>query len=91
MVKLTIQTEHCKGCGLCVEVCSQGALQLASRLTRKGNHPVELKSESCTGCTNCALVCPEAAITVSREIPASKAHAHAAGKLGTKIEENGKS
>ena len=63
-----INEVYCKGCGLCVAVCPQGALDLADRLTRLGYHPAFLKSDACTGCTNCAVVCPEAAIKVLRKI-----------------------
>jgi 2-oxoglutarate ferredoxin oxidoreductase subunit delta len=59
---------YCKGCGLCISVCPQDALELdQEHLTPKGYHPVALVSDQCTGCGLCAVVCPDAALTVMRE------------------------
>ncbi len=84
---ITVNEIYCKGCGLCVEVCPEGILDLAVRLNRMGYHPAEKKSDTCSGCANCALVCPEAAITVKREIPVSRIHARLKEKPGSKIGE----
>ena len=83
---VTVNEVYCKGCGLCVEVCVQDALELAPGLTRKGYHPARLRNDRCTGCGNCAIVCPDAAITVVREVPASRVHAHVKATLGSKRE-----
>ena len=34
-----LNSEECKGCGLCVEACPPKVLQLADRLNRYGYHP----------------------------------------------------
>ncbi len=64
---VTIKTENCKGCDLCVHECPQGSLQLSTALNTSGYPYAVLVNDTCTGCTNCALVCPEAVITVFRE------------------------
>ncbi|MBT3299184.1 MAG: ferredoxin family protein [Candidatus Marinimicrobia bacterium] len=64
---ITIKTENCKGCDLCVEECPQDSLELSSSLNSAGYPYAVLIQDNCTGCTNCALVCPEAIITVFRE------------------------
>ena len=68
MVKLTIQTEHCKGCGLCVEACPKKILCLdAAAINHKGHTPARMMDESrCTGCGACALMCPDCVISISR-------------------------
>lgn len=64
---ISIDTEKCKGCELCIDECPQDSLEMSENLNRKGYHYAVLVKDNCTGCTNCALVCPEAIITVYRE------------------------
>lgn len=60
-----VEAWRCKGCRLCVEVCPEHALALATALNRQGYHPAELADpDACTGCAHCARMCPEAAISV---------------------------
>jgi 2-oxoglutarate ferredoxin oxidoreductase subunit delta len=65
--KVTIDTEECKGCGICVDACPPKCLILLSELNAYGVHPAHYTGESCTGCGICFYVCPEpGAITVFR-------------------------
>ncbi|ABU59627.1 MULTISPECIES: ferredoxin family protein [Roseiflexus] len=66
--RIIVDTERCKGCGLCVAFCPKGVVHLAAAFNAAGHHPAQLDDPDgkCTGCTICALVCPEAAITVYR-------------------------
>jgi len=68
MGKMTVDTERCKGCGLCTTSCPQKIVFLnPSVINSKGYHPSGMTDESkCTGCTLCAIMCPECAITVER-------------------------
>ena len=70
MPHIVVDEVYCKGCALCVEVCSRGIVKLdTDRLTAKGYHPARLTdAELCTACQNCALVCPDVAITVYKEV-----------------------
>lgn len=66
---LLIDTDRCKACGLCIDVCPQHILHFATSLNRLGYHPVELltaptadqaapaadASRHDAGCTGCAL------------------------------------
>jgi NAD-dependent dihydropyrimidine dehydrogenase PreA subunit len=54
-----MNSEECKGCGLCVEACPPKVLFLAERLNRYGYHPAEYLGAGCTGCGICFFVCPE--------------------------------
>jgi len=62
-----MDSEECKGCGLCVEACPPKVLLLSSALNRYGYHPARYLGVGCTGCGICFFVCPEpGAITVLR-------------------------
>jgi 2-oxoglutarate ferredoxin oxidoreductase subunit delta len=65
---VTINTENCKGCGLCVAFCPKGVLCEGDDLNALGYHPVEFieGEDGCNGCARCALICPDAAVTVYR-------------------------
>lgn len=54
---LIIEVNQCNGCGVCVEVCPQGAISLA-----EGTAQVD--SSLCTGCQACVAACPTGAIKV---------------------------
>lgn len=62
-----IDTNECKGCGLCVESCPPKCLHLRPELNQYGVHPAQYTGDSCTGCGICFYCCPEpGAITVYR-------------------------
>ncbi len=65
--KVNINTERCKGCGLCVEVCPKKCLATSPFSNKKGFFPAETQWTGCTGCAFCAFMCPEAAIEVWRD------------------------
>ena len=57
--RLELDSEECKGCGLCVEACPPKVLRLAPSLNRYSYHPVTYLGEGCTGCGICFFACPE--------------------------------
>lgn len=64
---ITVNTERCKGCGVCVVQCPTGVIALNKNVNAKGyNYLYMANPGACTGCTNCATVCPDACITVYR-------------------------
>lgn len=65
--KITIDTERCKGCGLCVTVCPRNGIVTSKRSNKNGYFPAQPTNCDCTGCAMCALTCPEAIIKVYRE------------------------
>jgi len=54
-----MNSEECKGCGLCIEACPPKVLRLASTRNRYGYHPAAYLGHGCTGCGICYFVCPE--------------------------------
>jgi 2-oxoglutarate ferredoxin oxidoreductase subunit delta len=68
--KIIINTERCKGCGLCVTVCSKGCIIISKHSNKSGYFPAEAAGPAkadCTGCAMCAIICPDAAIEVYRD------------------------
>ena len=68
MAKVTLKTDWCKGCGLCVNACPKGILKIATeQLNKKGYSPaIMTDQESCIGCAFCATMCPDCIITVEK-------------------------
>jgi 2-oxoglutarate ferredoxin oxidoreductase subunit delta len=54
-----LNSDECKGCGLCAEACPPKVLRLADGLNPYGYHPAEYVGAGCTGCGICFFVCPE--------------------------------
>lgn len=59
--RVTVNTLRCKGCGICVEFCPTGVLELAEGKARVA------ALEKCTACNMCDLRCPDFAITVEKK------------------------
>lgn len=63
-----IDTERCKGCGLCVAACPQDVLAFSGQLNKSGYDPAHMeRPDACIGCAFCAMTCPDVAIEVYRE------------------------
>jgi len=66
---LRVDTEECKGCGLCVEACPPRLIYLSAHLNHYGYRTAMYAGAGCTGCGICFMACPEpGAITVLRRI-----------------------
>jgi 2-oxoglutarate ferredoxin oxidoreductase subunit delta len=60
---IEIKVSWCKGCGLCVDYCSLGVLEMSEGL------PKVVKLEKCTRCMQCEVICPDFAIRVTEAAP----------------------
>ena len=68
MIRITINSERCKGCGLCVSVCPNSLIELGEEINTKGYHPAKIgKRSACIGCSACAKMCPDLAIEIVKE------------------------
>ena len=63
--KIIIDTERCKGCGLCITVCPKDSIEVSEESNRNGYFPAKAKNIDCTACGRCAIICPEGIIEVS--------------------------
>ena len=60
-----IQSELCKGCGLCVYFCPTDTLELSEEINQKGYNIAKVqRPENCISCNQCEVSCPDLAITV---------------------------
>ena len=55
---VTIATERCKGCDLCIPACPPEVLHMSDERNAMGFRFPRLEA-GCTGCGACLLVCPD--------------------------------
>jgi len=80
--KIIIDTERCKGCGLCIAVCPKHNIVISQESNRSGYFPAQAKGTDCTACTQCAIVCPEGAIEILWDEAGKLRIVSTAGKQG---------
>jgi 2-oxoglutarate ferredoxin oxidoreductase subunit delta len=61
--RIDIKVSWCKGCGLCVEYCNRGVLEM------NGTKPAVVQAERCTRCLQCEAICPDFAIRIEDDTP----------------------
>lgn len=68
MAIIRFDTEHCKGCALCVQACPKKILALSeTKINSKGYRPAECTDmASCVACASCARMCPDSCIEIEK-------------------------
>ncbi|MEA2075399.1 MAG: 4Fe-4S binding protein [Euryarchaeota archaeon] len=70
MVKVTINEDLCKGCGMCADVCTTEVLEKQSDFK-----PTKvIKEENCIECLSCLEICPAYAIEHEDLTPTRRFH-----------------
>jgi 2-oxoglutarate ferredoxin oxidoreductase subunit delta len=65
MAKVEINSERCKGCGLCTISCPKKLIRLGKEINRQGYfYALWEDQETCTGCALCGEACPDVAIAI---------------------------
>lgn len=64
--RIIIDSERCKGCGLCLELCPKSCIGISASSNKNGYFPAEFNGKDCTACSACAVICPDAAIEVQK-------------------------
>ena len=62
--RVIVDSQRCKGCGLCLVFCPKKELKSSEKTNKKGYRYVEFAGSSCTGCLRCALICPDTALKI---------------------------
>jgi 2-oxoglutarate ferredoxin oxidoreductase subunit delta len=64
--KITVVPVYCKGCGLCIDICPTGTLQLEDNIESKFGVSVKVDApDYCIGCKLCEQRCPDFAIFIN--------------------------
>ncbi|MEE4137206.1 MAG: 4Fe-4S dicluster domain-containing protein [Desulforhopalus sp.] len=72
---VTVDTDSCLGCGLCVRACNAAALELVNRPDDGKKQQAVVKADHCLGCGACISACPSgslALLPVARPLPPEK-------------------
>ncbi len=66
---IDVDTQRCKGCGVCVTACPLHLIEMSKEVNAKGYTYAVLNEgeSSCTGCASCGIICPDSCIKVYRE------------------------
>ena len=66
-MKVHVDREVCKGCGLCVAFCPAGVFRIGAETNKKGYAFVVAQDETkCVGCGRCEAGCPDLALYIER-------------------------
>ncbi|MCL1828163.1 MAG: 4Fe-4S binding protein [Oscillospiraceae bacterium] len=69
MVRITVDDNLCKGCGLCARNCPKKIIDISKTvLNAKGYRPAEITdTDACIACAACARTCPDIAIRIEKD------------------------
>ena len=57
--KVKLEEEKCVGCGICVDTCEKGVLEMGDEVVKIAH------LEKCNGCNDCVEACPNDALSLS--------------------------
>lgn len=64
--KVEINSQNCKECGYCAEICAMKVLAKSNSVNANGFRPMAaVNMAECDGCEKCLMICPDFAITLT--------------------------
>lgn len=67
-MKITVDSDYCKGCNICIDVCPKNIFELSAQRSKLGYlMPAAKNEENCIECLLCEQLCPELCINVKTE------------------------
>jgi 2-oxoglutarate ferredoxin oxidoreductase subunit delta len=64
-MRIYINEDLCKGCGICIRLCPIKVLNRSEELSSSGIYlPIPSYEDKCTGCRICEEHCPDMAIFI---------------------------
>ncbi|MGN1481563.1 4Fe-4S dicluster domain-containing protein [Porcipelethomonas sp.] len=68
MLKMTVLSDKCKGCGLCTTACPKKIVVIQKdNRNSKGYFTAQcIDQDSCVSCAMCAMICPDCAIEIRK-------------------------
>ena len=67
MVNITIDKTCCKGCNICINICTKKVFAKSKNRNNYGTPIPAPETEKCIVCRMCERFCPEGAIDVEEE------------------------
>ena len=58
-MKVEVNRERCKECGLCIHHCPKDAIRKSDHLNANGYYPVQIDDEKCIACGIGYTTCPD--------------------------------
>ena len=63
--RVSLNSELCKGCGYCMEICGMDVFSTSNEFNSGGYKPLAVKNtDHCVGCIKCVYICPDLAISI---------------------------
>ena len=69
MPKITVKSNYCKGCELCMVACPKKIIKASAKINAKGYHYAEVEEKdmaTCIACKMCYDICPDVAIQIEK-------------------------